>query len=199
MAEIRPLREVDEQLLERLITGYSSNEVFRIVRDEMADLIRFELRLTPLEQPFVKRYPSREPPEMRRYQELATSGHCFGAFDGEMCIGLALCEPQQWNRSLVVHEFHIAPAGHYQGIGRALMATVEAHAQDQGMRCIVCETQTTNVPAIRFYRALGFSVDGIDVSLYSNEDIKRSEVAVFMKKQVAQPPTGEESILHLDE
>lgn len=65
------------------------------------------------------------------------------------------------------------------------MSAVEAHARDEGLRCIVCETQSSNVPAIRFYRALGFTVDAVDLSLYSNDDIERGEVAVFMKKRIS--------------
>ena len=59
------------------------------------------------------------------------------------------------------------------------------------MRRLVLETQTTNAPAIRFYRALGFTLDSVDISLYGDDDLARGEVAVFMKKKVAQPPTDE--------
>jgi hypothetical protein len=41
------------------------------------------------------------------------------------------------------------------------------------------------VPAIRFYHALGFTLDGVDISFYSNDDLARGEIAVFMKKGVA--------------
>ena len=184
MAVIRPLPSIDASLLERLITGYTSTETYRVARVETADTIRFELRLTPLEQPFDKRYPPLDSTEFQRYHDRAAAGHVFGAFDGETCVGIALCEPQGWNCCLYVWEFHIAPEYRGQGVGRALMAAVEAHARDEGLRCIVCETQTTNVPAIRFYRALGFTVDAVDVSLYANDDIERGEVAVFMKKRV---------------
>jgi len=185
MAVIRPLPSIDASLLERLITGYTSTETYRVARVETADTIRFELRLTPLEQPFVKRYPPLDSTELQRYRNLAAAGHAFGVFESETCIGIALCEPQRWNSSLYVCEFHIALEFQRQGIGRALMAAVEAHARAAGLRCIVCETQTTNVSAIHFYRALGFTVDALDLSLYSNDDLERGEVAVFMKKRVA--------------
>jgi ribosomal protein S18 acetylase RimI-like enzyme len=199
MADIHPLTDVDAQLLERLISGYVSAEVYQVVRDEAPDAIRFEMRLATLKQPFVKHTVSRDPSEVRRYRDLALAGHAFGAFVGETCVGIALSEPQQWNSSLYVHAFYIAPDFHRQGIGRALMAALEAHARDLRMRCIVCETQTTNVAAIRFYRALGFTVDGIDVSLYSNEDMERGEMAVFLKKRIFHPPADDTSILHRDE
>ncbi len=185
MAVIRPLSSIDATLLERLITGYTSTEIYRVTREETPDSIRFELRLTSLEQPFVKRYPPLGSSEIERYRDLAAAGQSFGAFDGETCVGIALCEPQRWNNSLAVWEFHVTPEFQGQGIGRALMGAVEAHARAEGMRCIACETQSTNVPAIRFYRALGFTVDAVDVSLYTNEDIERGEVAVFMKKRIS--------------
>lgn len=184
MADIRQLLAVDAHLLDRLIAGYTSSEVYQVARHETPGIIRFELRLTTLEHPFVKRYPP-DAETSQYYQELAATGHSFGAFEGEVCVGIALSEPHHWNRSLMVHEFHIAPGFQRRGIGQALMAAVEEHARTEGMRCVVCETQNTNVPAIRFYRALGFSVDGIDMSLYTNDDIARGEVAVYMKKYVA--------------
>lgn len=185
MVVIRPLSSIDTSLLERLITGYMSTETYRVIRAETADTVSFELRLTALEQPFVKRYPPLDASELQRYRDFAVAGHVFGAFEGETCVGIALCEPQRWNSSLTVWEFHIAPEFQRQGAGRTLMSAVEAHARDEGLRCIVCETQSSNVPAIRFYRALGFTVDAVDLSLYSNDDIERGEVAVFMKKRIS--------------
>jgi streptothricin acetyltransferase len=38
--------------------------------------------------------------------------------------------------------------------------------------------------AMRFYRAVGFAVEGVDVSYYSNEDYPDGEIAVFMKLRV---------------
>ena len=191
MADIRQLYSVDQSLLERLIVGYTSDEAYQVIREEAPDLIRFELRLIPLERPFVKQYPL-DTQMIAQYSALAVAGHAFGAFVGETCVAIALCEPRPWNSSLNVHEFHIAPDFHRQGIGRALMAAVEEHARAEGMRRLVLETQTPNAPAIRFYRALGFTLDAVDISLYSGDDLARGEVAVFMKKEMAasSPPDG---------
>ena len=48
----------------------------------------------------------------------------------------------------------------------------------------MCETQTTNVPAIDFYRSVGFEVGGIDLSYYSNDDVQAGEVALFLKRKL---------------
>ncbi|HEV7127979.1 MAG TPA: GNAT family N-acetyltransferase, partial [Ktedonobacterales bacterium] len=67
-----------------------------------------------------------------------------------------------------------------------LMETMVAHARTHGLRCLVCETQTTNMPAIQFYRAQGFAIDGLDLSLYTNHDREHGEVAIFMRRQLAE-------------
>lgn len=50
---------------------------------------------------------------------------------------------------------------------------------------MVCETQSTNGAAIEAYHRLGFRVEGVDISYYSNEDYPDGECAVFMKKRLA--------------
>jgi len=64
------------------------------------------------------------------------------------------------------------------------MEALAEKARKAGLRTIVCETQTTNAPAIRFYRKLGFNIEGIDLSCYSNEDFPDGEIAIFMKRRL---------------
>jgi ribosomal protein S18 acetylase RimI-like enzyme len=49
---------------------------------------------------------------------------------------------------------------------------------------MVCETQNTNVPAITFYRRVGYEIDGVDLSYYTNRDMTDFEVAIFMKRKL---------------
>lgn len=185
MLIIQPITQLDGGLLRRLITGYTTDAVYRASRTETDALTVFELRLTPLAQPYTKEYGALLDDEaQRRYAALAAAGHAFGAFDGSACVGIAVTEPQPWNGSLNVWEFHITPASRGQGIGRRLMNAVLARARELALRTVVCETQTTNVPAIRFYRALGFTLDGLDLSLYANDAYPNGEMAVWLKQAV---------------
>ena len=59
---------------------------------------------------------------------------------------------------------------------------LEKIGKENGCRVMVCETQNTNVPAIRFYRNIGFEVGAVDLSYYTNNDLTEFEVAVFMKR-----------------
>jgi ribosomal protein S18 acetylase RimI-like enzyme len=97
-------------------------------------------------------------------------------------VGIAISESSDWNLTVRVWEFHVAQSYQRQGIGRRLMAAVAERARASGRRALVLETQNTNVPAIRFYRRVGFSLEGIDISYYTNEDmLPDRNVALFMK------------------
>ena len=65
-----------------------------------------------------------------------------------------------------------------------LMSALTKIAKDNDCRVMVCETQNTNLPAIRFYRAAGFEIDSLDLSYYTNTDPEDFEVALFMKKKL---------------
>jgi ribosomal protein S18 acetylase RimI-like enzyme len=65
-----------------------------------------------------------------------------------------------------------------------LMECVAEKAKGAGFRTIVCETQNTNVMAIKIYRKLGFRLEGIDISCYSNSDYPDGEIAVLMKRRL---------------
>ena len=65
---------------------------------------------------------------------------------------------------------------------RAVGKAVAERARAAGQRALVLETQNTNVPAIRFYRRVGCTIEGVDISYYTNEDTQPGNtVAVFMK------------------
>ena len=121
---------------------------------------------------------------LQRYQRVLSDGYSFGAYDENLLVGLVIGEPHEWNRSLWVWEFHVVEACRKRGIGKQLMDSVAEKAQRAGFRTIVCETQNTNVTAIEVYRRLGFGLEGIDISYYSNDDYPDGEIAVFMKRRL---------------
>lgn len=67
-------------------------------------------------------------------------------------------------------ELHVAETHQRRGIGRQLVEALTEKACAAGLRTLVCETQNTNMPAMRSYWKLGFQIEGIDVSYYSNAD-----------------------------
>jgi ribosomal protein S18 acetylase RimI-like enzyme len=138
--------------------------------------------LAELSEPYVKRYDNLDHETLTHYLELSQNDYSRGAYDEGHCVGIALAEPQFWNHSLHVREIHIAETHQRKGIGRMLLEAVSQKAHDSNFRTIVCETQSTNPDAIKFYRKMGFSIEGIDLSQYSNKDFPDGEIAIFMKK-----------------
>jgi GNAT superfamily N-acetyltransferase len=58
----------------------------------------------------------------------------------------------------VLWDIRIAPAFRGRGVGRALLGAAEAWALARGCRELKVETQNVNVPACRFYTALGYCI-----------------------------------------
>lgn len=183
MAEIRPLSHLTEQDYQRLVSGYTSMARYAVEKSETPEKTLLTLELHTLEQPYHKRWEY-IPDELIRYNSYLQEGFSSGAFDGSRLVGFALAEPHWWNHTLWVWEFHVEESQRGTGIGRQLMNSVAEQARSAGLRALVCETQNTNVPAIMFYRKVGFEIEGLDLSYYTNHDIVDGEIAIFMKRKL---------------
>lgn len=181
MFDIRPMNDFNRTRFREIASGYSTTEIYRVNHVETGSHMLFELRLESLSEPWEFRFPFSDE-ELQRYRAIVPGPYCLGAFDGSVQVGIALAEAQAWNQTLWVWEFHVHENYRGRGAGRILMAELAQMAKDEALRAIVCETQNTNVPAIRFYRAVGFRLEGVDISYYTNEDMEPGRtVAVFMK------------------
>jgi ribosomal protein S18 acetylase RimI-like enzyme len=181
MLEIKPLLTLDRETISRIITGYVTTEQYKITYTESETNTVFALELVTLDKPYVKHYDHVDDEEFAEYQEILQEGFSLGAYADNMLVGIALVAVQSWNNSLRVQEFHVVESQRGKGIGRLLMNAVFEKGRAANFRIVICETQHTNVPAIRFYRRIGFKMEAIDLSLYSNHDFRDNEVAVFMK------------------
>jgi len=183
MVDLRPLAALTLADLQRVAPGYTSHSRYLPSYNHADGRVTFELKLTALDQPYVKAC-DHDDDTLRRYQALLREGFSFGAYDGDRLVGLIIGELHGWNGSLWVWEFHVIDTYRRQGIGQRLMECVIDQAQRAGLRIIVCETQNTNVTAIQVYSRLGFRPEGVDISYYSNDDYPDGEIAVFMKRRL---------------
>ncbi len=163
--------------------GYTTEDRYALGTAEDRDRITLTLHRVRRATPFRKRFHHDEE-NARRYREVVRSGWSLGAYDGARLVGLALAEPRAWNRSVWVWELAVARAFRRRGIATTLVHELSRRAAAEGFRVIVCETQSTNVPAIDFYLRTGFRLEGVDLSYYTNEDVRKGEVALFMKRRV---------------
>ncbi|MCC6616606.1 MAG: GNAT family N-acetyltransferase [Anaerolineae bacterium] len=186
MIAIRPLEHVEIADLERIAPGYTSTHIYDVTREESEAQATIALTLRELDVPLTLPF-RRTPDVVDYYQDVLRQGLSLGAYDdeaGDRLVGVAITDVQAWNGTLLVWEFHLEAAYRGRGLGRRLMEALAERAAGAGLRVISVETSTTNVPAIRFYRRVGFSIDSIDLSFYSNEDIEKGDVVVFMKRKL---------------
>jgi ribosomal protein S18 acetylase RimI-like enzyme len=181
---VEPLREITADDVRRLVVGYESSQRYDVHRVESADLTQFTLTLVDLDEPFVKR-PTVWDTNIEDYRGFLDGELSFGAWDGDQLVGFAITEGRDWNKTAFVWQMRVEEQARGSGAGKRLLGAVEDAAKRAGFRSVECETQTTNVAAIAFYRACGYSMAGIDLAFYSNTDVENGEVAVFMKKAIA--------------
>lgn len=80
----------------------------------------------------------------------------------------------------IINDIHIHQTEQNKGIGSKLLAIVKKQATKIGVRAIVLETQTSNYPAIQFYKKHGFNLMGRELFSYSNNDVEKKEVRIEM-------------------
>jgi streptothricin acetyltransferase len=99
-------------------------------------------------------------------------------------VALLDVERERWHHAARLWNIHIDRTYRRQGLGRELVNRAVAWAREQGLRGLVLETQTNNLPACRFYQSLGFKLCGLDDHFYSNDDIRVNEVAIFWWREI---------------
>lgn len=187
--KILPLRPFTQEELWPILSGYETHEIYSVEKTEADQRTLFDIRLVRLAKSYQTDYYSDfTPDEVQRYLGLLTQGYSFGAYQKDRLVGFAIGEAFPDERLMQVWEFHVLAEFRRAGIGRALMEQVIAKAKQDHISMIVLETQNTNVDAIRFYRAMDFSLDAIDRSLYFHLSTDSDLTAFFMKRRLTDSP-----------
>jgi len=153
---IREMRDGDRKGVAALDTSFETRTIFDVV----ATARRIELTERTLETPRQKRYANAD-----IFAQWSTWDTAFVA-DDDGIVGFASVEYEAWHARLVLWHFYVAPARRREGIARALLERVEAHGRAVGAKRVWLETSSVNVPGVRAYERLGYSLCGADVTLY---------------------------------
>jgi len=164
-------RVADRAAVEAIDTSFTTPTIFDVVVTERT----IELVEHRLPTPLVKRYPIAD-----AFAHWASWDTAFVADDGGV-VGFAAVEYEFWHARLVLWHLYVQPLRRREGIGRALLARVEAFGRERGARRVWLETSNVNMPGIAAYKRLGYSLCGLDVTLYEATPTA-AESAIFLSK-----------------
>jgi ribosomal protein S18 acetylase RimI-like enzyme len=176
MISLRPLRwPADQAELLALDTSFTTDRVFQLQQAEHG----VNLDEVTADPPFQKSYSFAS--------GVAALPGCdwvkICEHDNEIA-GVAAVTIEGWNRRAVLNHLYVSRKARRMRVGHALVTAALEAARDLNARCLWVETQTTNYPAVQFYRSMGFVWCGFDTSLYDPNDVGSGEVALFFSRDI---------------
>ncbi len=149
---------------------YFTKEHYEVTVLRKKDGWKIKLVLEALPKPIEKRF------EGGHFQDFVDEPRVFAAELKGNQVGWMELGFQEWNNRMRIWELLVKEGFRRKGIGALLVDYAVKLSKKRGVRMLVVETQSCNVPAINFYLKNGFELIGFDAAAYSNEDIERKEV-----------------------
>jgi streptothricin acetyltransferase len=174
--------EEDISRLIQIRPGFVSPTALDVERFGSGLEVGWRLVERPLPEPFDKgrRYDFDETEQgyIRQRFRRGDGLHLVVEWEGRLA-GILDVVPQEWNNTAWIWNIMLDHDIRGRGVGRALFQQAITWARRQGYRALGLETQTNNVPACKFYAAMGCRLEGLRETFYTNHDIARHEVAIF--------------------
>ncbi len=162
---------------------FTSDSGYRVRWNDSASGTIFTLEPMVYERTFEKReHP--DDSEILWYDDIVHQQCSFGALEDDDLIAVIIVEKQSWNNTLFIRSIQVHKDFRRMGIGAALVDAVGNLGRQLGFRALALETQSTNGSAIDFYRRQGFRLVGLNTQYYSNDDLQKGDVALFMHKRL---------------
>lgn len=185
--EYSPLEEAYLPRLREIRAEYVSDRYVRVVhaRSEWCEAA-IQLRGEELEEPFrsqgfsIVREKDVDEIKSRMGQQAL---QLVVQEDGRL-IAFLDAEVESWRRVLKVWNLLVDEQYRRQGIGTTLLQRATEFATTNNCRAISVEAQATNWPALCFYTKMGFEICGVDDHFYTNRDLERKEVALFLYREL---------------
>lgn len=184
---LRTLDLKEVRSLPALPSGYRTDRIFALTRGENHEGLVWTLQERCLDAPVEKVYDNGEGGAwIETYQDAgpAESLRFLGAGQGNDIDAVATWTIRDWNRSLWLVDIRVRSGVRGQGLGSALVDRLGTICRQEHLRGITVETQNRNFGAVRFYLRRGFRITGFDDHLYSDNDLARQDVALFLFLEV---------------
>ena len=166
----------DGAAIRSLDTSFTTDRVYSLRQADLSFSLVEEMR-TPA---VTKRY------EVAITEEsIAASLATIAAHEGDVLHGFASVKKEPWNRRAIITDFYLDPRSRRLGFGRNMMKETFARVVEASVRVLWVETQNVNLPAVNFYRSMGFDICGFDSRLY--DEPLDAEVALYLSKSLPNP------------
>ncbi|MBT2481571.1 GNAT family N-acetyltransferase [Streptomyces sp. ISL-94] len=175
----RLARPDDAGAIEALDGSFTTDTVFEVAASEAG----FTLREVPADPPVYKEFPPEEHDEQGLGRGSGAQGNArtFVALDGGRLCGFVAAGYAAWNRRVTIEDIEVSPEHRGRGIGRALMECAADFAREHGAEHLWLEVSSVNAPAVHAYRRMGFTLCGLDTTLYGGTPAV-GEQALFMSR-----------------
>lgn len=105
------------------------------------------------------------PNENYSYETMKENSVFLGAYDGEMCVGLAILQ-EAFFKYMYLYDLKVSGGYRGQGVGHALIEKAGEVCKARGYRGVYTQGQDNNLGACRFYLKAGFRIGGLDTEVY---------------------------------
>lgn len=105
------------------------------------------------------------PDEPYNYDEMTASTFFIGAYDKDVCVGLAILE-RSFYKYLYLSDLKVSAAYRKLGIGKMLIEKCLELAREQKTQGVSLTVQDNNLDACLFYLKTGFRIGGLDTEIY---------------------------------
>jgi ribosomal protein S18 acetylase RimI-like enzyme len=176
MTTIRPISlPADQRAILQLDTSFTTERIYRVHATSTSFTLTEEAVAPPLQKAFVLEH---EFGADRMWE------HGLVAEDQGRLVGFAAVRLEHWNRRAALWHLYVAPQQRGSGLGRRLLVAAESYARTSQARCLWLETSNVNYPAIQFYRQVGFTLCGLDQTLYAPDGDAAGETALYFVKNL---------------
>jgi ribosomal protein S18 acetylase RimI-like enzyme len=166
-----------------IVSSFETDRVFRLEERRTRGVPSWQLEEEHLDRPFRKRYDSgRTDDWLEPYLEVAPleTLHFIAATRDGTVRGLLTWQQVKWNNTTWLMDIRARREDRRSGVGSAMIDRLRTETVRLKTRGISVETQINNYPAIRFYRRNRFLISGFNTRLYTNGDMEKQDIALFL-------------------
>lgn len=188
----RPLTLRAARRLPPIPSGYTTSQIYVLRQETRGEAPTWSLRREELPGPYTKRYDGGDVSEwLDPYLETVPREaiRFFVAENRDEPLGLITWQHVRWNNTVWLIDIRVQQGIRRQGVGSLLIERLSEEAGKLAVRGISVETQISNLPAINFYLRHQFRFVGFNDHLYTNQDMEKRDVALFLFRESPVPPS----------